>query len=265
MSNIKEKIKETYSLVVNPQKQSSGCCGSVGGCCGNSPEFSGFNENYENMPGYNPDADFGLGCGLPVQFANIMKGDTVLDLGSGAGNDAFVARSLAGDTGKVIGVDMTEAMVEKATKNKSRLGYSNVEFILGDIENLPFPENYVDVVISNCVLNLVSDKRLAFDGILKVLKPGGHFSISDIVLSGPLSDKMINIAELYAGCISGAMVKDEYIATIRESGFNNIEIKKEKKIILPDDFLLQYLSTRELENFRESGVQILSITVNGVK
>lgn len=265
MSIIKDKIKQTYSLVVEPGRQSSGCCGSAGVCCGPSSEFTGFSENYENIPGYNPDADFGLGCGLPVQFANIMKGDTVLDLGSGAGNDAFVARSLAGDTGKVIGVDMTAAMVEKATKNKSRLGYSNVEFILGDIENLPFPENYVDVVISNCVLNLVSDKRLAFDGILKVLKSGGHFSISDIVLSGPLSDKMINIAELYAGCISGAMVKDEYIATIKESGFNNIEIKKEKKIFLPDDFLLQYLSTRELENFRESGVQILSITVNGVK
>ena len=269
MSNLKDKIKEAYSGVVIENNVATSCCSPsnsfASNCCGPSTELTGFSEDYSKLPGYNPEADYGLGCGIPVAFAGIEKGHTVLDLGSGAGNDVFVARSLVGDNGKVIGVDMTPAMIDKANANKQKLGLSNVEFILGDIEKLPLLENTVDVVISNCVLNLVSNKLATYQGIHKVLKPQGHFSISDVVVSGELPDKMKNIVELYAGCIAGAMVKDEYITTIKNAKFKNVEIKKEKTVYLPDNFLLQYLSQDELIYFRNSGVQVLSITVNGTK
>jgi ubiquinone/menaquinone biosynthesis C-methylase UbiE/nitroreductase len=265
MSNLKEKIKEAYSGVVT-EETANGCgCTATSDCCGTGTELAGFSEDYSNLPGYNPDADYGLGCGIPVAFAGIEKGNTVLDLGSGAGNDVFVARSLVGETGKVIGVDMTPAMIEKANANKQKLGFKNVEFVLGDIEELPLKENSVDVVISNCVLNLVSDKLATYKGIYKVLKQGGHFSISDVVVSGELTEKMKSIVELYAGCIAGAMVKDEYLTTIEKAGFKNVEVKKEKVVYLPDNFLLQYFKQNELEEFRNSGVQVLSITINGIK
>ena len=268
MSDLKEKIKEAYSGVVTDTAASEcgcGCKATTNSCCETGTELTGFNEDYTNQPGYNPDADYGLGCGIPVAFAGICEGDTVLDLGSGAGNDVFVARSLVGETGNVIGVDMTPAMIDKANANKEKTGYKNVEFILGDIENLPLKENSVDVVISNCVLNLVSDKLATYKGIHNVLKQGGHFSISDVVISGELTDKMKNIVELYAGCIAGAMVKDEYLATIEKAGFKHVEVKKEKTVYLPDNFLLQYIKQNELIDFRNSGVQILSITINGKK
>jgi ubiquinone/menaquinone biosynthesis C-methylase UbiE len=264
MSNIKDKIKKTYSLAVSPDAKSSGCCGSAG-CCGSPDEFTGFSESYADLSGYDPEADFGLGCGLPVEFADISEGDVVLDLGSGAGNDVFVARSRAGAGGRVIGVDMTQEMIDKANKIKEKYGYTNVEFILGDIENLPLPDDSVDVVISNCVLNLVLDKTHTYKHIFRVLRMGGHFSISDIVLSGDISEKMKNIAELYAGCISGAMEKSEYLQAIVSAGFKGVDLKMEKEIFLPDDFLKQYMTTAEMEYFRKSGVRILSITVNAYK
>lgn len=265
MSKMKEKIQEVYSEIVTDKGSSSGCCSSSGSCCGSTTDMTDFSEDYSNLPGYTPEADYGLGCGIPVLFADIEKGNIVLDLGSGAGNDAFVASSLVGDSGKVIGVDMTPAMIEKANANKQKLGFDNVEFILGDIENLPIAENTVDVVISNCVLNLVANKLQAYQGIFKVLKPMGHFSVSDVVVTGDLTGKMQNVVELYAGCIAGAMVKDEYLSTIQQAGFRNVEVKKEKTIFLPDHFLLQYLTQNELIDFRHSGVQVLSITVNGSK
>jgi len=269
MNKLKDKIKEAYSDVVTKRDTSSGCCtpsnSFASSCCGSSTELTGFSEDYSNLPGYNPEADYGLGCGIPVAFAGIEKEHTVLDLGSGAGNDVFVARSLVGENGNVIGVDMTPEMIDKANTNKQKLGYDNVEFILGDIENLPLNENSIDVVISNCVLNLVSDKLATYKGIHKVLKPKGHFSISDVVVSGELTDKMKSVVELYAGCISGAMVKDEYLNTITKSGFKSVEVKKQKTVYLPDSFLLQYLKQDELIDFRNSGVQVLSITINGTK
>jgi len=270
VDNLKNKIKEAYTGIVEPTPKASSCCGSGSSasgnsCCETSAGIAGFSEDYSGLPGYVPDADFGLGCGIPVAFAGIKEGDTVLDLGSGAGNDAFVARSLTGPRGKVIGIDMTPAMIGLANRNKEKTGFGNVEFILADIENIPLPENSVDTVISNCVLNLVSDKKAAFGEIFKVLKPGGHFCISDVVLLGQLTKKMSGLAELYAGCIAGAMIKQEYLKTILESGFLDIEIKEEKIIYLPDSFLIQYLSMQELIEFRSSGVQILSITVNGKK
>ncbi len=269
MENLKEKIKEVYSNVINQPEQSSCCSGaessSLSPCCGPETEVTGFKEDYSKLPGYNPEADFGLGCGIPVAFSVIKEGNTVLDLGSGAGNDVFVARAMVGEKGKVIGVDMTPAMIDLANKNKTKLGFENVHFILGDIENLPIDKDSVDVVISNCVLNLVPNKLKAYKEIHKTLKTNGHFSISDVVLSGPLTPKMKGIAELYAGCISGAMIKEDYLDTIKKAGFQAPEVKKEKVVYLPDGFLRQYLDEEELIEFRSSGVQVLSITVNGKK
>ena len=271
MENLKEKIKTVYSDVIkHPDKSSASCCSGASSsnsspCCTPLDDFTGFQEDYSQLPGYNPDADFGLGCGIPVAFAGIKEGQTVLDLGSGAGNDVFVARSLVGEKGKVIGVDMTPAMIELANKNKAKLGFENVDFLLGDIEELKIDPASVDVVISNCVLNLVSDKLKTYEGVYKVLKDDGHFCISDVVLSAPLTEKIKGLAELYAGCISGAMVKEDYLNTIKKAGFKDIAIKAEKTVYLPDSFLRQHLNEEALIEYRSTGAQVLSITVNGKK
>ncbi len=194
-------------------------------------------DEYNNLDGYVADADLGLGCGLPTEYAGIKKGDTVVDLGSGAGNDVFVARAIVGDEGKVIGLDMTEEMIEKANLNKAKLGFKNVEFHLGDIEQMPFENNIADVVVSNCVLNLVPDKRKAFSEIYRVLKPGAHFCVSDIVIKGELPAGLKKSAEMYAGCVAGALQQDDYLGIIKETGFRNVEVKKTKVIELPDDVL----------------------------
>lgn len=218
-------------------------------------------DDYSEMKGYNADADLGLGCGLPTQFAKIKKGDVVVDLGSGAGNDCFIARAETGETGKVIGIDFTLAMIEKARANVEKLKYNNVEFRQGDIENIPVADNTADVVVSNCVLNLVPDKDKAVSEIYRILKPGGHFSISDIVLIGNLPEKIRNAAEMYAGCVSGALQKNVYLEIIQNNNFENIIIQKEKTIILPDDILSNYLSQEDINQFKQSGAGIYSITV----
>lgn len=257
---IKTMVKEKYTQIANQSKDqnSSSCCGA-GGC--SSEDIMIFSEDYSQIEGYQADSDLGLGCGIPTLFANIQKGSTVLDLGSGAGNDAFVARSLTGETGKVIGVDFTEAMIEKARDNADRLGFSNVEFRPGDIEKLPVGPNRVDVVISNCVLNLVPDKKKAFSEIMRVLKPGGSFCVSDIVLEGNLPKDLQKSAEMYAGCVTGAIQKSEYLSIVKETGFLEIQIKKEKEIVLPDDILLDFMNKDGIEEFRKGGAKILSITV----
>jgi ubiquinone/menaquinone biosynthesis C-methylase UbiE len=216
-------------------------------------------------PGYMEDADLGLGCGLPTEHAGIKEGDSVLDLGSGAGNDCFVARAIVGDNGKVTGLDFTEEMILKAKKNNQKLGYKNVEFIKGDIDNMPIPDNSYDVVISNCVLNLVPDKQKAFQEIFRVLKKKGHFCISDIVLDGSLPPKLQEAAELYAGCVSGAMQKSDYLGVIRSVGFKNTEIKTEMKNIIPDYILMDYLTPDEVTEFKKSGTGIFSITITAEK
>ena len=256
----KEIIKKTYTNAVT---NNTGCgCGPS--CCSPSQDV-GFNESYSGIEGYAKESDYGLGCGIPTEFAKINKGDTVLDLGSGAGNDVFVARNIVGDTGHVIGVDMTEAMIAKANENKQKLGYENIEFILGDIESLPVRDNTVDVAVSNCVMNLVPDKSLAYSEVYRVLKPEGHFSISDIVLSGDLPKGILNAAEMYAGCISGALNKSDYLQAIKNAGFNNVQVVKERQIQLPDELLLQHISTEELDVYRNSKSAVLSITVFGKK
>ena len=263
--DLKLVVKEKYSEIANQTKQEneSSCCGSTG-CC-STVDYAVFSENYENLEGYNPDADLGLGCGIPTEFAQIKKGDTVIDLGSGAGNDCFVARALVGETGKVIGIDMTEAMIEKARANAEKLNYNNVEFRLGDIEKMPVTANKADVIISNCVLNLVPDKNKAFGEIYRVLKPGAHLSVSDVVLKGELPDKIKQAAEMYAGCVSGAMQKDEYLKVISDNGLVNIKVHKEKAISVPDDILLSYLTQQEIDEYRKSGAGIYSITVYAEK
>ncbi len=258
--DLKEIVRQKYSEIALKDKESnqSSCCGS--GCC-SEEAFNIMNDDYTALQGYNPDADLGLGCGLPTQFAKIKKGDVVIDLGSGAGNDCFIARAETGESGKVIGIDFTQAMIEKARTNVDKMGYNNVEFRFGDIDRMPVTSNVADVIVSNCVLNLVPNKNEVFKEIFRVLKPGGHFSISDIVLMGTLPTSLRQAAELYAGCVSGAIQKQAYLELIDLNGFKNITIQKEKAIIIPDDILRAYLSIEELGEFKRSDIGIFSITV----
>jgi SAM-dependent methyltransferase len=262
--NLKELVKQKYAEIALQDKETneSSCCGS--GCC-STEVYNIMSDDYNTLEGYNPDADLGLGCGLPTQFAKIKPGDVVIDLGSGAGNDAFIARHETGETGKVIGIDFTPAMIEKARANAEVRGVNNVEFRLGDIEKMPVTSNIADVIVSNCVLNLVPDKNEVIKEVFRVLKPGGHFSISDIVLVGELPANIQDAAEMYAGCVSGAIQKQVYLEMIDNNGFINVNVQKEKAIVLPDDILSNYLSEEEINSFKKSGTGIYSITVYAEK
>lgn len=261
---LKSIVREKYEQIAEQTKEQNetSCCGA-GGCC--TVDYTVFSENYNNETGYNPDADLGLGCGIPTQFANIKQGDSVLDLGSGAGNDCFVARSIVGDQGRVVGLDFTSAMLEKARANNQKLGFTNVQFVEGDIENIPLENDSFDVVISNCVLNLVPDKEKAFAEIRRVLKPGGHFCVSDVVLKGELPSKLKKDAEMYAGCVSGAIELDSYLKIIESSGYNDVVIHKLKEIELPAEILLKYLKPDELQQFNKKEIGIFSVTISGKK
>jgi len=261
---IKEMVKQKYSEIALQDKDSNAasCCGA-GGC--STEVYNIMSEDYNDLKGYESDADLGLGCGLPTQFAKISKGDIVVDLGSGAGNDCFIARAETGEIGKVIGVDFTKAMITKARLNADKLRFNNVEFRLGDIENLPIGGNSADVVISNCVLNLVPNKQKAFSEMYRILKIGGHFSISDIVVTGDLPEKIKNAAEMYAGCVASAIKKEEYLGYIKEIGFKNIILQKEKAIIVPRDILVNYLNEEEIKTYTSSPNIIYSITVYAEK
>ena len=257
---IKESVKNKYAEIA--------VATSTSGCCGTSSkviDYSIMQDDYTELDGYVKDADMGLGCGVPTEYAGIEKGNTVVDLGCGAGNDIFVARPFAGKEGKLIGVDFTEEMLAKANKNKGKLGADNVEFRLGEIENLPIDANTADVVISNCVLNLVPNKEKAFSEIYRVLNSGGHFCVSDIVIKGELPEQLKASAEMYAGCVSGAIQQEDYLGIIEKTGFSNIEIKRTKVIDLPDNILAEYLNDEELKIFRSNNIGIFSITVVGYK
>lgn len=262
---IKSMVKEKYSAVAEQSREenASGCCGSGCGCA--TVDEALMAEDYSKVGGYIAEADLGLGCGLPTEFALIREGDVVVDLGSGAGNDAFVARSIAGPSGKVIGVDFTEKMIAKARANAEKLGYHNVEFRYGDIEDMPLNDNVADVVVSNCVLNLVPDKKRAFAETFRILKPGGHFSVSDIVLKGDLPEGLQKSAEMYAGCVSGAIEKETYLDVIRQAGFTSIKLQKERKITIPDEILSVYLDNLEREKYRSGELGVYSITVYAEK
>jgi arsenite methyltransferase len=234
---IKELVREKYAAIAEQSQtqNATSCCGATSSCCG------------------------------PTEFAKIKEGDTVIDLGSGAGNDAFIARRFVGEKGKVVGIDFTEAMINKARANAEKLTLNNVEFRLGDIDDMPVTSNYADVIVSNCVLNLVPNKHKVISEIYRVLKPGGHFSISDIVLEGELPAKWKEVAELYAGCVSGAIQKQVYLEIIEQAGFKNITLQKDKAIIIPDNILANYLSAEEIIAYKNGNTKITSITVYAEK
>jgi SAM-dependent methyltransferase len=260
-NDLKDLVKERYGKIAASENMGCGC-----GCSNDPvPGFSVFKDEYDGIEGYVPEADLNLGCGLPTEYAGIKPGDTVIDLGSGAGNDCFVARQLVGEEGEVIGVDMTPGMIARARANVEKLGYANVRFRLGEIENLPLTSNKADVVISNCVINLVPDKIQAFREIMRVLKPGGHFCISDVVTEGHIPAELLEQAELYAGCVAGALPVEHYLEIIRKAGYKNVEIKKKKSIDIPEALLVEFLTPEQVETFRNSGVGLYSITVNGEK
>ena len=265
-SQIKELVRKKYSAIAaqSQTQNATSCCGATSSCCGDEV-YNIMADDYSTLEGYNPDADLGLGCGLPTEFAKIKEGDTVIDLGSGAGNDAFIARRFVGERGKVLGIDFTEPMIKRARANAEKLGLNNVEFRQGDIEDMPVTSNYADVVVSNCVLNLVPNKYKVMSEIFRVLKPGGHFSISDIVLDGELPAKWKEVAELYAGCVSGAIQKQVYLEIIEAAGFKNITLQKDKSIIIPDNILVNYLSAEEIAEYKNGKTKITSITVYAEK
>jgi len=262
--HLKRVVREKYARIAQQGKaeNASSCCGAT------TPSNKVYNimmDDYSDTEGYVEDADLGLGCGLPTQFAKMKPGDTVIDLGSGAGNDCFVARHEVGPEGKVIGIDFTPAMIKKARENTEKLGYNNVEFREGDIDNMPVNDNVADVIVSNCVLNLVPDKPKVMAEIFRVLKPGGHFSISDIVLVGELPEALREDAEMYAGCVAGAIQKSAYLQGIVDAGFENLTLQKEKPITIPEDILSKYLSAEQIASFNAGGAGIFSITVYGEK
>lgn len=261
-TQIKDMVRAKYAAIAmqSTQENQAPCCGATASCGGNEV-YNIMADDYTTLEGYNPEADLGLGCGLPTEFAKIREGDTVIDLGSGAGNDCFIVRSIIGEEGKVIGIDFTEPMIKLATKNAEQLGFKNVEFRQGDIEHMPVPSDIADVVVSNCVLNLVPDKKAVFQEIFRVLKLHAHFCISDIVLTGELPAKWKEVAELYAGCVSGAIQMNAYLDIIKEAGFKHIIIQKEKPILIPENILENYLSKDEIASFQNSDTQIVSITV----
>ncbi|MBN1597874.1 MAG: arsenite methyltransferase [Bacteroidales bacterium] len=263
--DLKLIVRDKYAEIASQSiaGNQSSCCGGTN-CCSDK-DYTIFSDDYSHLEGYNPDADLKLGCGIPTEFARINEGDSVLDLGSGAGNDCFVARALVGTKGKVTGIDFTDEMLEKARNNLSKLGYKNIEFIKGDIESMPLPDSRFDVVLSNCVLNLVPDKEKAFSEIFRVLKQGGHFCISDVVIIGDLPEKLKKTAELYVGCISGALQKEKYLKIIKDAGFSDINVKREVKTVIPDEILYDFLSDDEIKSLKTSGLGIISITVTGYK
>lgn len=263
--NLKELVKQRYSELALNAEGLKGCC------CGRNPMvpskkvFTIMSEDYSNLKGYEPDADLGVGCGLPTQYANINNGDTVVDLGSGAGNDCFIARAEVGENGKVIGIDFSPQMIEKARSNALKRRYTNVEFMEGDIENMPLQDNTADVVVSNCVLNLLPQKNIIFKEIYRVLKPGGHFCISDVVLNGIFPKEFTDNAAMYAGCIASAIQKDEYLKEIEKADFMDIRIQRTKTVLIPDEVLLEHLDEDTIQKYKSGNVGIYSITVTGRK
>lgn len=265
--SLKQLVRNAYGAIAEQprDRNAASACGCGPSCCSPLDDATIMADDYSQLPGYVAEADLGLGCGLPTQFAQIKPGDTVVDLGSGAGNDCFVARHETGPTGKVIGIDFTEAMIDRARRNTDARGFNNVEFRYGDIERMPIADNVADVIVSNCVLNLVPNKARVIAEIFRVLKPGGHFSISDIVLLRDLPDTLRRPAELYSGCIAGAIQKTDYLSIIDQTGFVNVVLQQEKPILLPDDFLAEYLTADDIAAYRKLPTGIVSVTVYAEK
>lgn len=269
---IKKVVRERYAAIA---KRDSSCCSPVDSCCGNAEIAQDISKNIgytdEELKAIPKGANLGLGCGNPVALASLNEGETVLDLGSGAGLDCFLAAKKVGDMGKVIGVDMTPDMVEKARENARKENYMTVEFRLGEIENLPVADNSADIIISNCVINLSPDKARVFREAFRVLKPGGRLMISDIVLLKELPEFIRKNVEAYVSCLSGAIMKDKYLQLIKKAGFQNVEIIDES--FFPIDFMtndpivegiIENLNM-PLDKVKEATNSVISIKVRGVK
>lgn len=263
-NEIKRVVRDRYASAALTTKR---CCGAAAGkgLAQSDLGLDMIGDAYKAVDGYVADADLGLGCGLPTQHAGTKPGDVVLDLGSGAGIDAFVARRIVGESGRIIGVDMTPEMLSRARENAAKLGYDNVEFRAGEIEALPIDDASIDVVVSNCVLNLVPNKAGAFAEIYRVLRPGAYFCVSDIVATGMLPEPIRKAAALYVGCVAGALPRDEYLRLIKEAGFEAIDVAEAKPIDMPDDVLIPHLDSAGLAAFRRSCISLLSITVRANK
>ncbi|MFC1988424.1 arsenite methyltransferase [Chloroflexota bacterium] len=270
-AEIRKTVREGYAKVAT---SGSSCCSPASSCgCGNPAEIISRKIGYsdEEIATVPEGANLGLGCGNPVAIASLKEGDTVLDLGSGAGFDCFLAAGRVGESGKIIGVDMTPEMIEKARENAEKGDFRNVEFRLGEIENLPAPDNSVDVVLSNCVINLVPDKTKAFGETFRVLKPGGRFMIADIVLTRELPEIVKQSVQAYIGCLSGAVLKEEYLAKIEEAGFGEVSVVEETSFpvetILNDPMAKALIATFNISSEKVAEVtgSIKSIRVQGVK
>ena len=269
---IRKVVREGYAKIV---KKESSCCGPAKSCCGGTDPAQGMSRSVgyteEELRSAPEGSNLGLGCGNPVALASLKAGEIVLDLGSGAGFDCFLAASRVGDKGRVIGVDMTPEMLEKARENARKINSTNVEFRLGEIENLPVADNSVDVVISNCVINLAPEKRRVFDEAYRVLKPGGRLMVSDIVLLRELPDVLKNSIEAYVGCLSGAVLRNEYLGTIKAAGFKDVKVIDETSFpmeVLANDPTAKQLienlkvPVQKVEKFASS---IMSMKVYAVK
>jgi len=271
-SEIKKTVREGYARIA---KQGSCCSSPVSSCCGSpgsvqdvSKQIGYTKEELEAVP---QGANLGLGCGNPVALASLREGETVVDLGSGAGFDCFLAASRVGKTGRVIGVDMTPEMIEKARENAEKGSYTNVEFRLGEIEHLPVADNTANTVISNCVINLAPDKSIVFEEVFRILRPGGRLMVSDIVLLKELPDFIKNSAAAYIGCISGALMKEEYIAIIKAAGFRKVDIIGEA--VFPVEWLANDPTVQETikafeispEHIKDVANSVISIKVQATK
>jgi len=274
-TEIKKHVRDRYARAA---KTKTSCCGpSPSPCCGGQSEVT--QDVASKMVGYTPeelaavpeDANLGLGCGNPTALAGLKPGEVVLDLGSGAGIDCFLAANKVGPSGRAIGVDMTPEMIDRARENARKNGAANVEFRLGEIENLPVADGSVDVIISNCVINLSTDKPRVFREAFRVLRPGGRLMVSDLALKKPLPKEIRESVEAYVACIAGAMVKDDYLGAIREAGFGDVAVVTEKsfpaELVLDDSLAVEAVKKltiprRELE---EHVASVLSLNVTATK
>jgi len=264
-TDLKELVKENYNklALLDTETAKKCCCNPAAPAPVAKKAYTIMSEDYSNLKGYEPDADLGVGCGLPTKYARIKKGDTVVDLGSGAGNDCFIAREEAGETGRIIGIDFAPNMIERARNNAEKRGFANMEFLEGDIENMPLPDETADVVVSNCVLNLLPRKDRIFKEIYRVLKRGGHFCVSDVVLNGYFSKEFTDNAAMYAGCIASAIQRDEYLSEIEKANFADIKVESTKSVLIPDDVLEFHLDADSIAKYKTGNVGIYSITVTG--
>lgn len=267
---IRKLVRESYAQIA---LQESSCCSPANSCCCGSQEDISKNVGYtdEDIQAVPEGANLGLGCGNPVALASLREGEVVVDLGSGAGFDCFLAAERVGQTGKVIGVDMTPEMIAKARENAVKGEYDNVEFRLGEIENLPVADDSADILISNCVINLVPDKSRVFEEAYRILKPGGRMMVSDIVLEKELPAVIMNSASAYVGCVAGASLKQDYLDMITGAGFQDVAITEETSVsldaILSDSNVQALISEIELsdEEVVITAGTIRSIRVRGIK